>query len=871
MQSLTRPAVPADDSADGGSALLNPLDAFIFAKLKEAGLSRSPEADRRVLIRRLTFDLHGLPPSPQEIDRFVRDSDPHAYEHLVDRLLASPRYGERMARRWLDVVHYGESDGFGMDRPRMNAWPYRDYLIRSFNEDKPYSRLVQEQVAADAMYPDQPANIPALGFLSAGPFNESALVEQVNGTLCWNIALNLDRDDMVSNVASTFMSVTLHCARCHNHKFDPITQLDYYRMQSVFAGVRRGDRDYDDEIKTTHARNRWLAVRRQIQDGVALAALADTDRRELLGAKDAAAQSIIAAEKNWRTLAVSATSDSSKTTVVALPDGSIRFEGAAPANDTYMLAAKVPLDSIMALRLEALTDAALPAHGAGREPQTGGFRLSEFRVVAAPASSPEKIASVKVRTALADFSENGSDIAKAIDGQPASAWGIHPRETESHQAVFIFDKPVANKGGTLFTIRLEQLTGGKNLIGRLRLSACAEAPSPADVVSPDVLALLKTPQARRNADLERKIEAGMSGAMVEAKLAELPAPHVVFAVADDLPAFKNYRLPKDALSIHVLQRGDVTKPMPDVVQPGALQAVATPPAIFTLADANDESARRTALAHWLTDPANPLTWRSIANRIWLWNFDRGIVETANDFGKMGSPPSHPALLDWLACELRDNGGSIKRLTRLIVTSETYRQSSPQNETARKQDSDNRLLWRMNRHRLDSEQLRDALLVASGKLDATMGGPSAMQFNYDDPNKEVSPRISYDTFDPDSPASYRRGVYRFLFRNINDPLLEAFDAPNCSLATPKRDVTTTPLQTLSLFNNKFVLRQCEHLAERLARESAGIDAQINEAYLLLYGRPATSDESSLIGDYCRKHGLAQTCRVLVNANEFLFLP
>src|SRR5665213_1711727 len=248
VQPLVRPAVPAADPANNDA--VNPVDAFIRGKLHDAGLSPSTEADRRTLIRRLTFDLHGLPPSPQEIDAFVKDADPHAYEHLVDRLLASPRYGERMARRWLDVVHYGESAGFGMDRPRMNAWPYRDYLIRSFNEDKPYARLVQEQIAADAMFPDKPAVIPALGFLSAGPFNQSALSEQTNGTLCWKLALNLDRDDMVSNVATSFLSVTLHCARCHNHKFDPITQGDYYRMQSNFAGLMRGDRDYDDDINT---------------------------------------------------------------------------------------------------------------------------------------------------------------------------------------------------------------------------------------------------------------------------------------------------------------------------------------------------------------------------------------------------------------------------------------------------------------------------------------------------------------------------------------------------------------------------------------------------------------------------------------------
>ncbi|HZK82157.1 MAG TPA: DUF1549 and DUF1553 domain-containing protein, partial [Humisphaera sp.] len=864
MQPLVRPAVPAADPANNDA--VNPVDAFIRGKLHDAGLSPSTEADRRTLIRRLTFDLHGLPPSPQEIDAFVKDADPHAYEHLVDRLLASPRYGERMARRWLDVVHYGESDGFGMDRPRMNAWPYRDYLIRSFNEDKPYARLVQEQIAADAMFPDKPAVIPALGFLSAGPFNQSALSEQTNGTLCWKLALNLDRDDMVSNVATSFLSVTLHCARCHNHKFDPITQGDYYRMQSNFAGLMRGDRDYDDDINTTRQRKRWMAVRQQIQTGAALAALASADRDELLGVKDAVAKSLVASETKWQTLAVSATADSGRTTSTALPDGSIRFAGGSPDHDTYVLAAKSPLESTAALRLEVLTDDALPHHGPGRE-ANGAFRLTEFRVIAAASSSPEKITAVKIRAAFADFNESGFEVSRTIDNLSKTAWGIHPREGQSHEAVFIFDKPVAHKGGALFTVRLEQLDGKTALIGRLRLSACASEPEAAEVVSPDLVAMLKAPKEKRPSDAERKISEGLAGAMVERKLAEIPPPHKVFAVADDLPPLKSYRLPKDALAIHVLQRGDVTKPTGDVVRPGALDAVGELPAAFKLSDPNDEKSRRTALAQWITDPNNPLTWRSMANRIWLWQFDRGIVETANDFGKMGSPPSHPQLLDWLACELRDDGGSIKKLTRLIVTSKTYRQSSPQNDVAAKVDGDNKLLWRMNRHRLDAEQLRDSLLAVSGKLDATMGGPSAIQFIGDfTTNPNVAPRVSYDNYNPDDPASLRRGVYRFLLRNVSDPLLEAFDAPNCSLATPKRDVTVTPLQTLSLFNNKFVLRQCEHLADRLTHESSDPADQIDEAYVLLYGRPPTSDELSLVGDYAKKHGLPETCRVLVNANK-----
>jgi hypothetical protein len=271
---------------------------------------------------------------------------------------------------------------------------------------------------------------------------------------------------------------------------------------------------------------------------------------------------------------------------------------------------------------------------------------------------------------------------------------------------------------------------------------------------------------------------------------------------------------------------------------------------FDLANPRDESARRAALARWITDANNPLTWRSIANRMWQWHFGTGLVATPNDFGKMGAKPSHPELLDWLACELRDTG-SLKHLHRLIVTSRAYRQIG-------------------GLRRLDAEQLRDSMLAITGRLDTTMGGPSAMQFNYSDPNKEVSPRIDYEGFDPDSPSSLRRGVYRFLFRNITDPLLEAFDVADPSLSVARRNATITPLQALSLFHNPFVLRQSEHLAARLEREAGSLESQLDRAFLLLYSRRPTADETGALSAYVQKHGLASACRVLFNSNEFLFV-
>jgi hypothetical protein len=859
VKPLTRPAVPAGDGS-------RPIDAFIRTRLKQKGLAPSPEAERRVLIRRLTFDLHGLPPAPEEVEAFVNDADPQAYDKLVERLLASPRYGERMARLWLDVVHYGESNGYGMDRPRHNAWPYRDYVIRSFNEDKPYARFIQEQLAADALFPDEPAAVAALGFIAAGPFNQSALVEQVNGTRCWKIALNLDRDDMVSSVAATFLSVTLHCARCHDHKFDPIPMRDYYRMQAVFAGVRRGEREFDADAEVARQRRRWQEVRRRLDSGEPIAT---PERTELDAYAAGAEKALLDAEGQWHILDAVAVSESG-TPSISLPDRSVRFGGTAADKDTYVLTASPALDTIAALRLEVLTDDTLPQRGPGRQPSNGNLHLSEVRVSAAPASSPGTSTPLKLRAAYADVSLPDFEIGKAIDGQPGTAWRVHPQEGQAHQAVFILERPYVAKAGVRLTLRLDQLQGAQHLIGRLRLSASSGEPSPATVVSPDVLTLLRTSASQRTAVEKEQAAAALARLLVDQRLAALAPQQKVFAVGSSLPALRNYRLPSDPEPIHLLRRGDVMKPLEEV-QPGALSALTTPASDFTLPSLKDEPARRAALARWIADAQNPLTWRSIVNRAWLWHFDRGLVDTPNDFGRMGSLPSHPDLLDWLACEFRDSGGSLKRLHRLIVTSATYRQASPPASTAAKEDSDNRLLWRMNRRRLDAEQVRDALLAVSGKLDLTMGGPPAMQFNYSDPNKDVSPRIDYDHFDPDAPASFRRGVYRFLFRNINDPLLDAFDAANPSLSTPQRSATITPLQALSLFNNKFVLRQCEHLAARLEREAADLPTRIDRAYRLLYARPPAPDEAALVAAFARQHGLAQACRVLVNANEFLFVP
>jgi hypothetical protein len=638
---LAKVAVPAIDSP----WVRTPVDAFVLARLQERHLTPSAEADRRTLIRRLTYDLHGLPPTPEEIDAFVRDSSGDAFANLVDRLLASPRYGERWGRYWLDVVHFGESHGYDKDKPRPNAWPYRDYVIQSLNKDKPYDRFVEEQIAGDVLYPFDPQATVATGFIAAGPWDFVGHVELREGTVDKDIARSNDRDDMVANTMSTFASLTVHCARCHDHKFDPIRQEDYYGLQAVFAGVDRADRPYDVDPQ--------VAVQRK-----------------------------------------------------ALFDERARIDA----------------------RIESL--------------RQGASELTS-----------EEIASVE------------RDL-KDVDG---------------------------------------------------RISA-------------------------------------------------LPKPLMVYAAASQFAAQGSFAGPLVPRPIYLLARGDVRNPQ-RLVSAAPVACVRGPEARFVLAEENQESERRAALARWLGDSRNALVRRSIVNRVWHYHFGQGIVDTPNDFGRMGSLPTHPELLEWLAGWLIEHGHSVKDLHRLLLTSSVYRQSSRMRPELAKVDVGNRYLWRMNRQRLDAESIRDAMLAVSGKLDLTMGGPSVQQFYFKD---DHSPVYDYTRFDVDDARGLRRSIYRFLVRSVPDPFMECLDCADPSIMTPKRNTTLTSIQALALLNNPFATRQAEHFAERLRGLGGELPAQIETAYRLALGREPTGREAAALTGYATTHGLENACRVIFNSNEFVFI-
>ncbi|HEY2911529.1 MAG TPA: DUF1549 and DUF1553 domain-containing protein, partial [Gemmataceae bacterium] len=786
----------------------------------------------------------------EEVDAFVKDTSPRAYEKLIDRLLASPHYGERMARQWMDLVHFAETHGHDQDRVRPNAWRYRDHLIRSFNADVPYARFVQEQIAADALFPDHPELTPALGFLAAGPWDESSLRDIREDSIDREVGRYLDRDDMVTTVMNTFQGLTVQCARCHDHKFDPIAQRDYYRLQAVFAGVGRGDVKFDADPA--------VAKRRQ--------ELTNPPPRDL---ETPAFQKIVAAWEErhrgegvpWKVLNFSKIESQQGSTLQSVADGSIRASGKRPERDTYTLTTKVKGRNITAVRLELLADDSLPHKGPGRQ-DNGNLHLSEFALWAE--GKP-----IALHNPTSDYDQPGWTVAHSLDGNLKTAWGIYPQVGRGHEAVYELRQPLGGGSDTTLSFRLEQQHGGSHLIGRFRISLTdARPPVKVGVVPAAIRAILAVPIAKRTPEQARDLAMHVWREQTAAALAALPPPQLVYAASANFLPDNSHKPSPMPRPVHLLKRGDIRKPG-ELVEPGPVSCLPSLPDTFTLGASHTEGDRRAALAKWITDKNNPLTWRVIVNRVWQMHFGQGLVGTPSDFGKMGQAPSHPELLDWLAAEFRDGGGSLKQLHKRIVMSAAYKQTSMHSAKAATADVDNRLLWRGRRTRLDAEQLRDAVLAISDRLDRTPGGRSDRQFAMR-PGIHVTPIVEYGKFDWDRPQGHRRSVYRFVFRTLPDPLVDCLDGADGSQLTPKRNESVTGPQALALLNNEFMLVHSAALAKRLEKQSADRDKQVDMACRRMWGRAPTAGERSQFAAYAAKHGLANLCRVLFNSNEFLFV-
>jgi len=847
----------------------NPIDAFILKTLAEQKLTPSKPAEPRDLIRRLYFDLIGLPPTPEEVEAFVNESQrepagtkPSAYERMVDRLLASEHYGERWARHWLDVVKYADTHGYDKDKLRPNAWPYRDYVIKSFNDDKPYSRFVQEQLAGDVLFPGTADGILGLGFIAAGPWDFIGHAEVPESKIDGKVARHTDRDEMVSNTMNTFCSVTIQCCQCHNHKFDPFTQTHYYNLQSVFAAVDRAERAYDldpqiekqrlqlaDQLKSNRAALTTLNAAIQKDGGPELVAL-DKQIAEL---KPRAAPAAKRPEFGYHS-GISAKQDAEKWVQIDLGrEVDISTIVLRPCHDEF--------NNI----------------GAGfgfpvRFKISGGLTASDTTLHDATAKNVANPGIVPYEVELTNTK------ARFIR---VTATRLAPRQNDFILALaelLVFDQAGNNVAlqsvvTSLDSIEAPERWRKSNLTDGIWASAGDEAAITqlAEAQQQRQVILDRITTDQRMAERERL---GKEIASLESQLKALPSGKLVYAAATHFSPMGSFN-PTNGKprAIHLLHRGSVLQPLSPSV-PGTLpiqmssDLSLSEAGHFNLPPDHTESDRRAALAQWITRPDHPLTWRSIVNRIWQHHFGRGLVDTPNDFGRMGKLPTHPELLDLLALEFRDNGQSFKKLHQLIVTSKTYQQSSAHDASNSTVDSDNRFLWRMNRRRLGAEEIRDTMLAVSGKLDTKMGGPGYYLFALERP--EHSPHYEYHKFDSDDSASHRRAIYRFIVRSQPDPYMTTLDCADSSQSTPQRNETLTSLQALSLLNNGFSLAMSKHFASRLSTEASPPPEQVTRAFQLISGRSPTQNELTELTAYAEKHGMENLCRVLFNLSEFVYV-
>lgn len=850
LKPLVRPEFPADSSTE------HPVDRFVHAKLHDNGLTPSPEADRRTLVRRLTFDLHGLPPSVEDVRAFVDDSSPDAYERLVDRLLESPRYGERWARHWMDTIHFADTHGFEHDALRPNAWRFRDYVIESLNQDKSWDRFIREQLAVDVLYPEETQLTPALGFIGAGTYDHSAAATAINAFE------NLDRDDMVTQTMSAFVSTTANCARCHQHKFDPISQEDYYSLQAVFAGLGKGDITFDADAVTNATRRKWQQLKDAAdQKNSTVLLLPENEMRV------AKWESQLGSAANWQPLDIDAFVSVDAAKLVRNDDGSISSTGPLPDKETTSITASTSLNTITAFRLDVISDPALPMGGPGRN-ETGNFHLTEFEVqeYGAEATEPRRLS---FRSASADFDQSNWTSSHAIDGNLGTAWGIHPNVGQSHFAVFELSEPLQVKPGTHFSILLRQIHGGGHIIGRFSLSVTDSAAELTTAVPLEIDQVLKLNPSERSPEHRITLAAHVLRQLANAELLALPAQATVYAAGVRAKSERGMITFSEPRTIRILRRGDLDKPG-DAVGPGALSAVQALPARFEIANLTNEGQRRAALAEWIAHRDNPLTWRSVVNRVWQYHFGRGLCDTPSDFGRMGGTPSHLELIDWMAVWFRDDAkGSLKQLHRLIVTSATYRQSSAHRSDAAAIDTDNQFLWKMKRHRLDADCVRDSVMSVSGQLNLSMGGPGVAHF-LSSPGPQLTPVLDYESFDWNTPGANRRSIYRIVWRGIQDPFMEALDFPDMGSLSPTRGFSASPLQSLVLWNNKFMLHHAEKFAQRLESLSSSPTEQLVQSVRLCWLRDPSPEELADLESLAASEGLPAVCRMLLNSSEFLFV-
>jgi hypothetical protein len=842
----------------------NPIDAFILAGLKEHGLAPSPEADKRTLIRRVTFDLTGLPPTFQQVEAFVRDDSPDAYEKLVDRLLASPDYGVHWARHWLDVARFGESDGFERDQYRADAWRYRDWVVDAFNSDMPYDRFVRMQIAGDVTEPVSADGIIATGFL-VGTARD--VVGEAQQSAAMRAVVRQDQlEDFVGTVSQTFLGLTANCARCHNHKFDPISQREYYQLASALAGVKAGERDLPANAAHMAATAYNAVYERRLAQLQSQIASIEKPVREKLIAKHARDAEIVAPKPiaEWRfnedLRDHVGSMDATLIGDAKLADGALKVGGSGYA-----------VTSPIAVPLTART---LQAWVVLHDLKQGGGGVMSLQTPDGNAFDAIVYAERQPRQWMAG--SNNYQRTLSFDGPEEQSTGPLPVQmTIVYQAdgtiigyrnglpygrAYKSSGPLkfqSGKAQLLFGLRHLPAGGNKFLTGEIvkarlydRALSAAEVAASAGVKpgisDAEVIAgLSETERAQRDVCLNEM-------AVIHRQQVRAASAKTYTCAAAENPGIT-----------HLLLRGNPASES-DVVSPGGLSAIAGLDADFGLKPDAPDAKRRRKLADWITDARNPLFSRVIVNRLWLYHFGDGIVETPNDFGFNGSRPSNVELLDYLANQMQGGGWSIKKMQRLIVTSAAYRQSSLPRGDGLKADASNRLLWRMSPRRIEAEALRDAILQTAGELNPQRGGPG-----YEDYYTFTNNTTFYESRDYSGATFNRRSLYRNWIRSGRNPFLDVFDCPDPSTKTPRRALTTTPLQALALMNDSFVFRMSDSVAGAVKRQAGENTARQAEAvYERVLDRKPSAEEAEDAVNFIRKHGLPALCRVMFNCSEFV---
>ncbi len=828
----------------------NPIDFFILARLEKEGLKPAPEADRVTLLRRLSLDLVGLPPTPEQVDAFLADTTPDAYEREVQRILDSPHLGERWARLWLDAARYADSDGYEKDKLRQ-VWFYRDWVINALNRDLPYNEFVIDQIAGDLRPNATQDQIVATGFLRNSMINEEGGVDPEQ----FRMEAMFDR---MEAIGKSILGLTIQCAQCHSHKYDPLTQEEYYK---IFAFLN-DTHEANAAVYTPEEQMRRGDIFRQVRTIEADLQHRNPDWPERMAEWEA---NVTSGQPEWTVLRPEVEDISTGgQRYLPMPDDSLLAQGYAPTKHRVQLSARTDLANITGFRLELLNDPDLPLGGPGRSIKGTGA-LTEFEVTAAPADAPAKVQKIKLTRATADFEQAETPlepifndksgkkrvtgpVAFAIDGNDLTAWGIDAgpgRRNQPRQAAFNAEKPVGYPGGTILTFYLKQNHGGwnsddnqNNNLGRIRLAITTASDPSADPLPKHVRAILAIPFQERTPAQVATVFGYWRTTVPDWKEANdrIEALWKQHPEGSSQLVLEGRERPR---TTHMLQRGDFLKP-------GAAVSPGVPAFLQPLPEG--APANRLTFANWLVDRNAPTTARAIVNRIWQANFGTGLVSTSEDLGSQSEAPSHPELLDWLAVELMERGWSLKTLLREIVTSASYRQASRVAPDLAARDPYNRLLARGPRFRVDAEIVRDIALAASGLLDPKVGGPSvfppAPDFLFQPPTS-YGPKVWNEATGPDR---YRRALYTFRYRSVPYPMLQTFDAPNGDFSCVRRSRSNTPLQALTTLNEPLFLESARALALRTLRDRDGgcTDAQrLTYAFRRCLARTPTEAESDAL--------------------------